>query len=64
MAERMQFKEPIVSTEDLKRVTDTMTKYRGNFTAFERAVLAKAVKEINDKTEFDISYRKVKKDGA
>lgn len=60
-AERMQFKEPIVSTEDLKRVTDTMTKYRGNFTAFERAVLAKAVKEINDKTEFDISYRKVKK---
>lgn len=60
-ADRMHFKEPVVSTEDLKRVTDTTTKYRGNFTAFERAVLEKAVKEINTKTEFDISYRKIKK---
>lgn len=48
-------KIPILSIDELKQITNTKNKYP-NFTNFEKNVLKVAVNEINEKTQYNISY--------
>lgn len=48
-------KIPILSIDELKQITNTKNKYP-NFTNFEKNVLKVAINEINEKTQYDISY--------
>ena len=46
---------PEVSVEELRRITDTQNKY-SIFTAFKNKVLDIAVNEINENTNYNVSY--------
>lgn len=50
---------PIIDVRELRRVTNVLDKYR-NFTDFNRFVISKAVKDINQHTSFTITYDKIK----
>lgn len=52
-------KIPILSIEELKQITNTKNKYP-NFTNFEKNVIKVAVNEINEKTQYNISYEAFK----
>ena len=51
---------PEVSIDELRRITDTQKKYP-NFSDFEKRVLKVAVSEINESTNYDVSYELVTK---
>ena len=48
-------KIPLLSINELKQITNTTNKYP-NFNDFERFVLKVAITEINDKTQYNVSY--------
>lgn len=48
-------KIPKITIDELRQITDTQSKY-SNFTDFERFVLKVAEKEINDKTNYQMTY--------
>ena len=48
-------KIPKITIDELRQITDTQSKYP-NFTDFERFVLKVAEKEINDKTNYQMTY--------
>ena len=52
-------KIPILSIDELKQITNTKNKYP-NFTNFEKNVIKVAVNEINEKTQYNISYEAFK----
>lgn len=48
---------PIMTLDELRKITDTLDKKSyDNFTNFEKNVLKIAQKEINDKTQYNVSY--------
>lgn len=51
---------PEVSIDELRRITDTQKKYP-NFSDFEKRVLKVAVSEINESTNYNVSYELVTK---
>lgn len=51
---------PEVSIDELRRITDTTKKYP-NFSDFEKRVLKVAVSEINETTNYNVSYELVTK---
>lgn len=51
---------PEVSIDELRRITDTTKKYP-NFSDFEKRVLKIAVSEINESTNYNVSYELVTK---
>lgn len=51
---------PEVSIDELRRITDTTKKYP-NFSDFEKRVLKVAVSEINESTNYNVSYELVTK---
>lgn len=53
------YKNPIISMDELRRMTDTEEEYT-RFTNFENRVLKPAQKEITEYTHFEISYTKIK----
>lgn len=52
-------KIPILTIDELKQITNTKNKYP-NFTNFEKNVIKVAVNEINEKTQYNISYEAFK----
>lgn len=55
------YRNPTLSVEELRRITDTENEY-DRFTNFDNWVLKKPLKEINEHTQFDVTYEKVKQD--
>lgn len=55
------YANPKFTVKELKHVTGTEKMYKNRFSNFEKVVLKSPVKEINDNTEFSISYEKIKK---
>lgn len=53
-------KNPIVSVSELRRLTETSKKYK-EFNNFERLVLDRPIKEINEYTSIFVKYEKIKK---
>lgn len=53
-------KEVILSVEDIKKSTDTENKYE-RFSQFKSKVIDIAVREINQKAQFNLSYEYIKK---
>ncbi|EGP4952962.1 RepB family plasmid replication initiator protein [Enterococcus faecium] len=53
-------KNPIVSVSELRRLTETSKKYK-EFNNFERLVLDRPIKEINEYTSIFVRYEKIKK---
>lgn len=53
-------KIPEVSIDELRKITDTTKKYP-NFSDFEKRVLKVAVSEINESTNYNVSYELVTK---
>ncbi|MCT3133397.1 RepB family plasmid replication initiator protein [Lactococcus lactis] len=54
------YRNPSISMQELRTITDTTTKYE-RFTKFETRVLREPLKEINAHTSFNVTYEKVKK---
>ena len=54
------YRNPSISMQELRTITDTTTKYE-RFTKFETRVLREPLEEINAHTSFKVSYEKVKK---
>lgn len=54
-----QWKNPKISVDELRRITNTTDMYK-RFDSFERGVLERAVEEINQKTDFKITYDKIR----
>lgn len=52
-------KNPIIAVSFLRRITESKSKYR-NFADFNRYIISKAVKDINQHTSFTITYDKIK----
>lgn len=52
-------KNPIIDVSFLRRITESKSKYR-NFADFNRYIISKAVKDINQHTSFAITYDKIK----
>lgn len=52
-------KVPIITMEELRKITDTQKKY-SQFCDFEKKVLKVAMLEINEKTDYIISYETIK----
>lgn len=54
-------KIPLLSIEELKKITNTTNKKTyNNFTDFQKRVLAVAVQEINENTQYTVSYEAIK----
>lgn len=53
-------RNPEISIEELRRITDTKTDYK-RFYDFERKVILQAIEEINEYTKLNITYKKIKK---
>ena len=54
------YRNPSISMQELRTITDTTTKYE-RFTKFETRVLREPLEEINTHTHFNVTYEKVKK---
>ncbi len=54
------YRNPSISMQELRTITDTTTKYE-RFTKFETRVLREPLEEINAHTSFNVTYEKVKK---
>lgn len=54
-----EYQNPKIKVEELKRMTDTVSEY-GRFDNFEKRVLEIAKKEINEYTNLNVTYDKVK----
>lgn len=54
------YKNPTISIEELRRITDTSEEYKV-FSDFEKRILKTAKQEISEYTHFEISYNKIKK---
>lgn len=52
-------KNPKISLDELRKITDTINDY-SDFRNFNRLVLKKAMTEINQYTQFDVTYEKIK----
>lgn len=55
-----RYRNPSISVQELRTITDTTTEYK-LFTNFSKFVLDKPIQEINEHTHFNISYEKIKK---
>ena len=54
------YRNPSISMQELREMTDTVTDYK-RFDHFETRVLKNAIEEINTHTHFNVTYEKVKK---
>lgn len=54
------YKNPTISMDELRRITDTTEDYK-EFSDFEKRILKTAKKEISQYTHFNLDYIKVKK---
>lgn len=54
------YKNPIISIENLREMTDTVNDYTDMFSNFDKWVLKKPLKEINEHTHFNVKYEKIK----
>ena len=54
------YRNPSISMQELRTITDTTTKYE-RITKFETRVLREPLEEINAHTSFNVTYEKVKK---
>lgn len=61
--EHEDIKNPIVTIERLRRITNTEQTYKTSFSNFEKHVLREPIDEINRKTKLNISYEKIKEMG-
>lgn len=55
-----KYKNPIITIEDLREMTDTINDYTDMFSNFDKWVLKKPLKEINEHTHFKVNYEKIK----
>lgn len=53
-------KNPIITIEQLREITDTQSSYK-NFPDFEKRILVKPIQEINELTNLNVTYEKMKK---
>lgn len=53
------YRNPKISVDELRRITDTLDEYE-RFQSFDDWVIRKAVKEISEKTHFNVTYEKIK----
>lgn len=58
-----RYRNPSISIQELRTITDTITEYK-LFTNFSKFVLDKPIQEINEHTHFNVSYEKIKKGEA
>lgn len=54
------FANPIFTVDELRRLTSTTNKYQGGIGQFENKILKVAVSEISEKTDFKVTYDKIK----
>ena len=50
---------PIISVKELRRLTNTIKSY-SYFSMFDRNVIAHSIQEINQKTDLNVSYEKIR----
>lgn len=55
-----KYRNPDISLKELREMTDTVKEYKA-MTNFTRKILNEPLKEINERTHFNVSYEKVKK---
>lgn len=55
-----EFLNPVIKVHELREITRSTKKSYDKFSEFDRRVLKPAVKEINDNTDFTISYDKIR----
>ncbi|KRL84364.1 replication initiation protein [Ligilactobacillus equi] len=55
-----KYKNPTISLSDLRELTDTKNKYTKNSAVWLQKVVKSATDEINEKTDFTITYDKIK----
>lgn len=56
-----KYKNPTFTVRELRHLTSTEKKYKGHFSSFERIVIKSPIDEINEHTDFSISYDKLKR---
>ena len=49
-----------ISLGELKKMLGVEKKYKGRFEAFDRVVLKKSLKNINEKTDIQVKYKKIR----
>ena len=54
------YRNPSISMQELREMTDTVTDYK-RFDHFETRVLKNAIEEIDTHTSFNVTYDKIKK---
>lgn len=54
------YKNPIISIDELRRITDTEHEYE-RFQSLEKRVIQKATEEISELTHYKVTYEKIKK---
>jgi len=54
------YKNPTISLKDLREMTDTVTDYTDMFSNFDKWILKKPLREINEHTHFNVNYEKIK----
>lgn len=59
-AQLEEYRNPLISMQKLRILTDTATEYK-RFTHFETRILKTAIQEINEYTHFNVTYEKIKK---
>jgi len=50
-----------ISLDELKKILGVEKKYKGRFEAFDRVILKKSLKNINEKTDIQVKYKKLRK---
>lgn len=53
------YQNPIIEISELRRITDTKKEY-SHFSNFERWILKKPIEEINQFTNYEVSYEKIR----
>lgn len=56
----MSYKNPIITIEELRKLTDTQEKYE-RLDNFEKRILIDTLEDISENTHFRVSYKKIKK---
>ncbi|UOB69231.1 RepB family plasmid replication initiator protein (plasmid) [Lactococcus lactis] len=54
------YRNPSISMEELRIMTDTVNEYK-DFRNFEKRILKNSIEEINENTSFNVTYDKIKK---
>ena len=49
-----------ISLDELKKILGVEKKYKGRFEAFDRVILKKSLKNISEKTDLKIKYKKIR----